>query len=163
MLEAVGDGEAASCEVALAHQLLTRHLADLPEAVARAAWEQVTEHRAILEARERFFEEQIEVRLPAAEVPGGRPLENEDLVTVRWTVTSPQDQAITSYSQRRQRRILRLTDEAVAQGAVARISDLAVALDVSERTVKRDLSQLRVAGYHPVTRGGGAPGEIFPT
>ncbi|MDH4363409.1 MAG: AAA family ATPase [Acidimicrobiia bacterium] len=163
VLEAVGDGEAASCEVALAHQLLTRHLADLPEAVARAAWEQVTEHRAILEARERFFEEQIEVRLPAAEVPGGRPLENEDLVTVRWTVTSPQDQAITSYSQRRQRRILRLTDEAVAQGAVARISDLAVALDVSERTVKRDLSQLRVAGYHPVTRGGGAPGEIFPT
>ncbi|MEZ5409812.1 MAG: AAA family ATPase [Acidimicrobiales bacterium] len=162
VLETAGDHDEASKEVALAHQLLTRHLADLPEPVARAAWEQVAEHRAILEARERFFEEQIEMLLPAAEVPGGRPLENEDLITVRWTVSSPQDQAITSPTQRRQRRILRLTDEAVAQGAVARISDLAVALDVSERTVKRDLSQLRAAGHHPVTRGG-APVEIFPT
>lgn len=162
VLEAAGDHDEASKEVALAHQLLTRHLADLSEPVARAAWDQVAEHRAILEARERFFEDQIEVRLPVAQAPGGRPLENEDLITVRWTVSSPQDQAITSPTQRRQRRILRLTDEAVAQGAVARISDLAVALDVSERTVKRDLSQLRAAGYQPVTRGG-APGEIFPT
>lgn len=161
VLEAAGDHDAASREVALSHQLLTRHLADLPEAVARMAWE-VGEHRAILEARERYFEEQIEVLLPAAEVPGGRPLDDEDLITVRWTVSSPQDQAISSSTQRRQRRILRLTDEAVAQGAVARISDLAVSLDVSERTVKRDLSQLRAAGYHPVTRGG-ASGEIFPT
>ncbi len=161
VLEAAGDHDGASKEVALAHQLLTRHLADLPEPVARSAWEKVSEHRAILDARERFFEEQIEMRLPAIEVPGGRPLESEDLITVRWTVSSPQDQAITSSTQRRQRRILRLTDEAVAQGAVARITDLAVALDVSERTVKRDLSQLRAAGYQPVTRGGGAPGEIF--
>ena len=158
VLEAAGDHEAAGREVALAHQLLARHLADLPEAAARAAWEQVAEHRAILVARERFFVEQVELRLPLVDAPTGRPLDDHELVTVRWTVSSPQDQVLTPV-QRRQRRILRLTTEAVEQGAVARISDLAAVLNVSERTVKRDISQLRSAGHQPLTRGAV---EIFP-
>ena len=53
----------------------------------------------------------------------------------------------------RQVRIQRLLDEALAQGAVASQEDLARALQVSVRTIKRDCAALQVQGIYLPTRG----------
>lgn len=53
----------------------------------------------------------------------------------------------------RQQRILRLLDEALAQGTVATQEDLARVLQVTVRTIKRDCKTLREAGIYLPTRG----------
>jgi DNA-binding CsgD family transcriptional regulator len=53
----------------------------------------------------------------------------------------------------RQQRILRLLDEALAQGAVATQEDLARVLQVTVRTIKRDCKALQAQGIYLPTRG----------
>ncbi|RLC91285.1 MAG: hypothetical protein DRI79_03270 [Chloroflexi bacterium] len=53
----------------------------------------------------------------------------------------------------RRHRLLRLLREAADQAAAPTVPALAAALDVSERTVKRDLAALRAAGHDVHTRG----------
>jgi DNA-binding CsgD family transcriptional regulator len=50
-------------------------------------------------------------------------------------------------------RIQRLLDEALAQGAMATQEDLARALQVTVRTIKRDCADLRAQGIYLPTRG----------
>jgi tetratricopeptide (TPR) repeat protein len=156
VLAEIGDGSAAAEQVALAHQLLVRNLDGLPDLAARRAWD-VPEHRAIADARERYFVDQVSWRVPGREAPTGRPLDSEELIDIVWTISHPDDWAVPASAARRRLRIQRLATEAWDQGGVARVADVAAALDVSERTIKRDLAQLRADGYSPPTRRG--PGE----
>jgi tetratricopeptide (TPR) repeat protein len=111
---------------------------------------------------------QITTRLPRADAPLGRPLREDEYVTVTWTVDAPEDatargearseQARPERSRagrkvaRRRRRILRLLAEAQAQGAAPRDQDLAAALGVSLRTLRRDMAALRAEGHELPTR-----------
>lgn len=90
---------------------------------------------------------QVVVHLPCADAPLGRPLRDDEIVAVTWTVDMPGDAAIAGKANRRRRRLLRLLVEAQSQGAVPAYHHLAQALGVSERTVERDMAVLRQA--HP--------------
>ena len=94
-----------------------------------------------------------QVHLPKATAPLGRALVDDDLVEIAWTVKIPKDDEISGKIARRQHRLLRLLDEAESQGAMPSVENLASALEVSDRTIKRDLAALRKAGHNIETRG----------
>jgi DNA-binding SARP family transcriptional activator/tetratricopeptide (TPR) repeat protein len=98
-------------------------------------------------------ERQISVRLPRASAPTGRPLQDDEYVTVTWTLSTPEDSAIGREVDRRRQRLLRLLRQAAEQGAAPTVDDLAEALQVSPPTIKRDLAALRQAGHSAHTRG----------
>lgn len=89
--------------------------------------------------------------------PHGRSLNESKMVEVVWTIDSgTEDQEVISkYNAQvlRQVRIQRLLDEALAQGGVASQEDLAQALKVSARTIKRDCVALKEQGIYLPTRG----------
>jgi tetratricopeptide (TPR) repeat protein len=156
VLAELGDAGAAAEQVALAYDMLVRNLEDLPEQAVKRAWTEVPEHRAIAEARELYFVDRTRWRVPGREAPTGRPLESEDLVDVMWTTSHPDDWVVSSAAARRRLRVRRLATQAWDQGGVARVADVAAALGVSERTIKRDLAQLKADGYYLPTRRGPA-------
>lgn len=94
-----------------------------------------------------------QVCLARAEAPMGRALQDEEFITITWTLKSPQDGDVEGKSARRQHRLLRLMEEAKTHGAAPTVDDLASALKVSDRTIKRDLAALRNAGRDVETRG----------
>ena len=96
---------------------------------------------------------QRSVRLPRADAPTGRALHDDEYVTITWTVAAPEDEAIAGGPRRRRAQIRRLLREAADQNAAPTVGDLAVALAVSEPTVRRDLAALRRAGHPVQTRG----------
>lgn len=100
---------------------------------------------------------QVRVLLTQAAAKHGRAIRELPLVEVTWTVDSgAEDQAVRAqYGLRavRRVRIQRLLDEALAQGAVASQEDLARALQVSVRTIKRDSAALQAQGVYLPTRG----------
>jgi DNA-binding SARP family transcriptional activator len=96
---------------------------------------------------------QIPVRLPSADAPTGRPLRDDEYVTVTWTLSTPEEETMTRKVERRQHRLLRLLQEANEQGAAPTVDDLATVLEVSPGTIKRDLAVLRRAGHAVQTRG----------
>jgi len=95
----------------------------------------------------------IRVRLPSASAPTGRPLRDDEYVTVTWTVALPEDKVIPGKVTRRRHRILRLLREAAEQTAAPTAPDLAEALGVGARTIERDLAALRDTGHDVCTRG----------
>jgi DNA-binding SARP family transcriptional activator/tetratricopeptide (TPR) repeat protein len=97
--------------------------------------------------------DQIDVQLPHVDAPTGRPLRAEEMVEVTWTLATPDDDAISGKVARRRQRILRLLQEAARQSAAPTVADLVDVLNVSERTIKRDLAALRAAGHAVSTRG----------
>jgi DNA-binding transcriptional regulator YhcF (GntR family) len=100
---------------------------------------------------------QIRQVLAALKAPYGRPLTETDLVEVVWTLDAGLEDGEVRRRQGkdglRQVRILRLIDEALDQGGVPSIEDLAQALGVTPRTVKRDLAELQARGFLIKTRG----------
>ena len=100
---------------------------------------------------------QMRVRLLPRMAPHGRPLGQTTMIEVTWTVNAGKEDQEVEVQQGptvlRQSRIQRLLDEAVAQGAVATQEDLAQALHVSVRTIKRDCAALQQQGVSLPTRG----------
>ncbi|MCP5097676.1 MAG: DUF1670 domain-containing protein [Chloroflexi bacterium] len=100
---------------------------------------------------------QLRVMLLPRMAPHGRPLAETTMIEVTWTVNAGQeDQEVEvqhGTAVLRQTRIQRLLDEAVEQGAVATQEDLAQALHVSVRTIKRDCAALQQQGVSLPTRG----------
>jgi len=100
-----------------------------------------------------------QVRLVAASLgaPFGPPLRDTDRITVTLTVDAGgADAAVLAQAGRvglRQGRILRLVDEALEQGGVLTEEDLARVLQVTPRTVIRDIQALKAAGHVVQTRG----------
>lgn len=87
----------------------------------------------------------------------GRPLTQTATREVIWTVDAgPEDQEVESKhgpTALRQIRIQRLLGEAIEQDAVASQEDLAHALQVSVRTIKRDCHEMQNQGIYLPTRG----------
>jgi len=87
----------------------------------------------------------------------GQPLGQTATTEVTWTTDAGQEdrQVLQQYGsvELRRTRIQRLLDEALAQGAAATQEDLARALHVSVRTIKRDCKKLEAQGICLPTRG----------
>jgi hypothetical protein len=100
---------------------------------------------------------QMRVVLLKRTAPHGQALSQTSTVEVIWTLDAgAEDQevlAVHGSSACRQGRIPRLLDEALDQGAVASQEDLARALQVSARTIKRDCAALQAQGIYLPTRG----------
>jgi tetratricopeptide (TPR) repeat protein len=143
-----------------------------------AAWDQV-QHQAGLfadaELRRDFLEkvrlhqevkahwkvwrkapEPLVVPLARVETPLGRPLTATDVVNVHWTIDAgASDADILRRNGKpalRHHRIRRLLAEAQAQGAAPTDGDLAQALQVSRRTIERDMAALQAEGHELPTR-----------
>ena len=100
---------------------------------------------------------QVRVILTRYEAGHGRALRDTPTTEVVWTVDAGlEDRQVLQRHGRqalRQVRIQRLLDEALAQGGVASQEDLAQALHVSVRTIKRDCAALQANGIYLPTRG----------
>lgn len=87
----------------------------------------------------------------------GRRVREVEKVAVIWTIDAgPEDMAIgqrEGATSLRRARLRRLAEEAVEQGAAATQEDLAWALNVAPRTVRRDCAWLRAKGEAVPTRG----------
>ena len=151
--EAVGEGDDALMSALRADAVLRKTLAGLPAAEFERAVQAVPDHRAIVEMAGRFAPRTVDVSLPLAETPTGRPLEAGDLREITWTVEHPDDDRIESPIDRRRARIARLLAEAESAGTSPTTEHLADALGVSPSTVRRDLTALRDGGHAASTRG----------
>lgn len=91
----------------------------------------------------------------AAEEPPGKPLAQCRRVSVTLTLHDPADvdNAHPDLSTMRQRRIVRLCNQAHDQGGLLTQEDLALILTTSHSTIKRDLRRLRCQGVFVPTRG----------
>jgi DNA-binding Lrp family transcriptional regulator len=100
---------------------------------------------------------QTRVLLTTIDAGHGRALRQTATKEVVWTIDAGQEdrQVLAQHGQvaLRRVRIQRLLDEALAQGAAATQEDLAQALHVSERTIKRDCKELESEGIYLATRG----------
>jgi AraC-like DNA-binding protein len=100
---------------------------------------------------------QVRVILARMEARHGRALRDTATTEVTWTVDAGlEDREVLQKSGSRalrQIRIQRLLSEALEQGAVATQEDLARALHVSLRTVKRDFADLQGEGVFLPSRG----------
>jgi hypothetical protein len=94
----------------------------------------------------------------AGEGPG-KPLDKCSMATVVLTMIDPEDRrdlpsdGKRASVHRRQRKIVRLTEEAREQGGLLTQEDLAALLDSDVRTIRRDIRQLREDGIVAATRG----------
>lgn len=152
VLQALGQDQAAAEQYRMAYGLLAESLEGLPVDVVERSWRAVPVHVRILEDYERHFARTTPVQLPHRSAPLGRPLRPEELVELIWTVSHPDDWELPTAAERRRHRLVRMVSTAEEAEASARVSDLAEALGVSDRTVKRDLSVLRREGMELRTR-----------
>ncbi len=150
---AAGRIEEAKRAALVAHQLLEATLQGLPIEQREGAIERVPEHREIVASGIRLSPQTIQVRLPTVGAPTGRPLGDDDLRQVTWTIDHPDDERVASPLDRRRVKLLRLLAEAHGSNAAPTIEHLAGALSVSDSTVRRDLVVLQQAGHHVSTRG----------
>lgn len=95
----------------------------------------------------------------AATEGAGKPLKQCAMVTVSLTMIDAEDrQQLPSDGkqasvQRRQRKIVRITEEAREQGGLLTQEDLAELLNTDVRTIRRDIRDLRKNGVVVATRG----------
>lgn len=120
------------------------------------------------DARERFLQQdqlngkvraaldtltrRVRISLVRQDVPLGRRLTEEDHTEVIWTIYTVEDDGIPEEAERRRHVLQRLLAEAEAQDAVPTDDDLAGALSVSRRTIRRDMGVLTAAGVALPTR-----------
>jgi hypothetical protein len=127
----------------------------IPRRIAEAI---VSEAEACLqEQNEKLVSGQSWVLLASREAGHGQALSETELKRVRWTLDNGADDAMSRTGQGRvglrRVRIQRLLDEAVEQGALATQEDLAKALAVDLRTIKRDCQALEAAKVWLPLRG----------
>jgi DNA-binding Lrp family transcriptional regulator len=100
---------------------------------------------------------QVRQVVASMKAPFGPPLAETDKVEVTLTVDAGAEdaevKAQTGAEGLRRAQVLRLTEEALEQGGVLTQEDLARALKVSERTIRRAVRELKAEGYLVHTRG----------
>ncbi len=100
---------------------------------------------------------QVRLVVTSLKAPFGPPLEETDKVEVTLTVDAGAEDARVGGREKaevqRQGRILRLTEESLEQGGVLTQEDLARALGVTARTIRRDVRILKREGHLIQTRG----------
>jgi predicted ATPase len=154
VLDELNRDDEATKNFKAAFELLALNLEGLPDDLVHRGRTKVEVHRQLVADYERRFEVQRSVVLPTVESPTGRALRPDELIAVTLTVNHPDDWLAVTEHDRRHARIRRLVGEASAAGAGIRIIDLASALGVSDRTIKRDLADLRANGEEVITRRG---------
>jgi DNA-binding SARP family transcriptional activator len=117
-----------------AFQGLLDVLEGFPPAERRMA-EAVPEHAAIIAAWSAYHSVYTTLEVDAAT--------GEDPVTIRLTVSTPDDNAVPMKQERRRRRVTRMLAEASQQGGHLSAAQLATLLGVSPATIRRDLVALR--------------------
>jgi DNA-binding SARP family transcriptional activator len=142
-LHALGQVGEARAALEKAYQMLNDMLASLTPEQQAMSRTSIVEHRDILQAWQASQPRRIAVRLPSVSAPQGRSLRADEWVQVSWTIATPEDEAIPGKVERRRARLLRLLQEARAQGAAPTSENLAQALGVSLRTVAADLAALK--------------------
>ncbi len=132
-----------------AYRLLVADLARIQSPPLRRAYLNASRAHHALAASHGSGAQRIAI-LPLNTAPRGRSLHDDEFIPAVWTVKEAGET-----SSRDQRRVLiqRLVGEAAAQGAVATIEALAIALAVAPRTIQRDLQALRQQGIAVDTRG----------
>jgi len=98
----------------------------------------------------------VPIDLVSSDEPAGKPLTKCKLVTVWITLVSKTDFDVSSeygVAALRRARMLRYAEEAYDQGALFTHEDLAFLLNVSERTIRRDVKEYEVPGIVVPTRG----------
>jgi DNA-binding SARP family transcriptional activator/predicted ATPase len=158
ILRAAGQSGAAQAALERAYATIQSQQVTLPD----RGWQQdFVEHvpvnrdiaAACAAARTGLPAGRVAARLPRAGAPTGRPLRADEWIDVTWNASLPEDESIPEAAERRRARLLRLVREATGQGAAPTVEDLAEALHVATKTIKRDLTALRQAGHQIVTRG----------
>jgi hypothetical protein len=123
--------------------------------IAQSIIEEAQEHLVV--ANEQTKVGQQQVILAKREAGSGRALWETQLVQVTWTLDAGAEDRQVRYragdKALRQVRVQRLLLEAVEQGAVASQEDVAQALQVSVRTIKRDFAELQGQGLYLPSRG----------
>ncbi len=152
-LEAAGRTEDARAAIVAAHGRLSEVLDGVEPAARDRALAGVPEHAAIVAAHAAYEPRRMTMRLARDSAPTGRPLDDHEQVVVTWTVAAPEDDVHGDRITVRRARLVRLVSEAESQGAAPTVEDLALALDVSSATIRRDLVALRQAGHELRTRG----------
>lgn len=113
-----------------------------------------------------YFLQHAEVKLNSGQIhylaiddrePAGKPISLCKKISVSLTLHNP-DEDLDVYKQKglagmRRHRILRITKEAIEQGAVLSYEDIAFILTTSVVTVKRDFANLRRQGLTIPSRG----------
>ena len=98
----------------------------------------------------------VEAELVRQGVSLGRSLSKEDRIRIFWTPDAGDEDRLVQKEQGKKglhhHRIRRLLKEADLQGAACTDKDLAQALDVSVRTIERDMKELRQEGLELLTR-----------
>ncbi len=127
----------------------TKDLASEQQDVARSG----PLSRRIQESYDQATAREVTIFVPKVGTPNGRQPKDDEVLSVAVTPWLPSDAAIESPVDRRRCQLERVFGEMQSAGAVPSIKHLARALDVSQATVKRDLSALRSAGRVMRTRG----------
>ena len=100
---------------------------------------------------------QVRLVVASMKAPFGPPLSETDKVEVTLTVDAGTEDLTVKrrdgHEGMRQGRILRLLDEALEQGGLLTQEDLARALSVTARTIRRDVQVLKAEGHLIRTRG----------
>ncbi|MDH5421716.1 MAG: AAA family ATPase [Acidimicrobiia bacterium] len=151
-LVAGDDADRAKQAIDLANRLIARDFVG----VAEVRIERASAQRFVRRLRSAHVErntQQITVEVPRQGTPGGRAARADEIVVTPVTVWRPSDSLIDSETERRRVQLERIVREIEEAGAVAGIKHLARVLDVSQATIKRDLSTLRARGQLIVTRG----------
>jgi len=93
---------------------------------------------------------------PKATQTAGKPLKSCEYIAVRLTLFAPGDGEFLARHGPKElprRRLRRVCDEAVAQGAPATQEDLAALFGCHRSTIIRDIAEMKANGVHLVTRG----------
>ena len=126
-----------------------------PPKIAEALVNTVVEHiRSNYPEKQR--DGQIIYRAVAKEEPAGKSLAECRLVSVKLTLFAEEDRKVLKEKgliTLRRRRIIRMSHEALDQGALVTQEDLAELLTTSVRTVRYDIAHLREKGVNIPTRG----------
>jgi biotin operon repressor len=93
---------------------------------------------------------------PKATEKAGKPLKDCEYIAVRLTLYAPgDDEFMARHGPKalRRRKVKRICDEAVAQGAPATQEDLAALFGCHRSTIVRDIAEMKPQGIKVITRG----------
>jgi len=125
-------------------------------AMAEAMFRDVLFVRTLLDPSARE-DGQVVRYFPKATESADKPLRDCAYVAVRLTMYAPgDDEFLARHGPKalRQRKIKRLCDEAIAQGAAATQEDLAALFGCHRSTIVRDIAEMKAKGVRVTTRGG---------
>lgn len=102
-------------------------------------------------------EGQIEITVVGIEERGGKVIEKLERKKVRLTIENAKEDAEVKRSygrvKLRQTKIERITEEAIEQGGVLSQEDISKSLSCTERTIQRDIREMKGIGTEVITRG----------